>query len=252
MLLIDMVVSYFRKLVKMKRKKMIIAIGDVHGKFNQLMDKLESIDMGTDVDFVQVGDFGIGFDSPLRELKKLKELDLILERTESRMWVIRGNHDNPIHWNPKFSYELNNIKFVQDNTFLEIKGKTCFFSGGSISIDRKNRKRGATYWIEENFKWVQPESVPSKIHHVFTHDVYHQCSPFLIESEKTNNWFKQDDLLKQDLIDSQKDLGIMYDFLTSISNDFSWYHGHYHESHFTKIGKQSTHSLSELEFKEVI
>ena len=252
MFLTNVITSYFCNLLKIRKKPMIVAIGDVHGKFAQLTDKIELLKLEKNINFVQVGDFGLGFDSPLREIKKMKELDLLLQRMESKIWVIRGNHDNPILWHPDFRYNLDNIIFVQDNTFVDIEGKSCFFAGGAISIDRINRKKGATYWPQEPYRWNEPTDVPSRVDHVFTHDVYHYCSPFTIESAITNRWMSYDGLLRDDLINSQKEMKSMYEFIASINDDFSWHHGHYHESHFTSIGRQKTYCLSELEFKEVI
>lgn len=231
---------------------MIVAIGDIHGKISQLTNRLEELNIGKGVDYVQLGDFGLGFDSPLRESRKLKELDLLLARLESRMWVIRGNHDNPIYWDPNYSYDLENIRFVPDNTFLQIAGSNCFFAGGAISIDRINRRKGVSYWQGESYTWSIPLITPENVDVVFTHEVYHPCSPFTMQSPIVTRWMEQDKTLRRDMTENQMEMKKMYEFLSSINHDFSWYHGHYHESHTTIVGKQKTHSLAELEFKEVI
>jgi len=246
-----MIFSYIKQLIKPKKKNMIIAIGDVHGKLSKLVEALEKFKDDPAIDFVQLGDFGLGFDNPIKEYKRLKDINFILSKNNHRMWVIRGNHDNPCYWGKGSSMELSQISFVKDGTVMELNGKKCFFSGGAISIDRTNRIKGVSYWENEKYKWVDVEK-PDNIDYVFTHDVYHQCSPFNVYSERTKYWFERDQNLRQDLIDSQEKMEKLHEWLVSINPNFSWYHGHYHESTFTTIENQKTYCLSELEFKEVI
>jgi predicted phosphodiesterase len=250
MLYIDDMFSYFRGLLT-RRKTMIVAIGDTHGKITSMSEKIQSLNLEKGTQFVHVGDFGLGFDSPIKEYKKLRDLNFVLSMNDQRLWVIRGNHDNPVYWEERNSFELSNIKFVPDNTFMELDGRMCFFAGGALSIDRTSRQKGATYWPGETYEWKEPKDVPGRVDHIFTHDVYHQCSPFNIDSPSTEKWFPLDPNLRGDMIESQMHMKSLYDFFTSINDDFSWYHGHYHESHFTSIGKQKTYGLSIMEFKEV-
>jgi predicted phosphodiesterase len=245
-------ISYFRNLLKIKRRPMIVAIGDIHGKITSMSEQIQKLNLENGTHFVHVGDFGLGFDSPIKEYKKLKGLDFILSMKGQKLWVIRGNHDNPMYWEDKNSFEFSSIKFVPDNTFMELDGKMCFFAGGAISIDRTNRQKGATYWPGETYEWKQPTEVPERVDYIFTHDVYHQCSPFNIDSAFTERWIALDPNLRNDMVESQAQLKSLYDFFMSINDDFSWYHGHYHESHFTANGKQKTYGLSIMEFKQVL
>lgn len=251
MLYIDMLLSYFRKLLNFRKKPMIVAIGDIHGKFGSMTEKIQMLELERGTNFVHLGDFGLGFESPIKEYKKLRDLDYLLEMNDQIMWVIRGNHDNPMYWKENYRFDFSRINFVPDNTFIELDTKMCFFAGGAISIDRVNRKKGATYWPEESYSWKIPDEIPHRVDYVFTHDVYHQCSPFRIDSEFTQKWFPLDVNLRKDMIESQNQLKSLYEFLMGINQDFSWYHGHYHESHVTVNGKQRTHCLSIMEFKQV-
>lgn len=230
---------------------MIIAIGDIHGKIGNLSEKILDLKLDRPATFVHLGDFGLGFDHPLKEHKRLKELDYALDVSGSKMFIIRGNHDNPKYWEDSSSYVMKNIHFVPDNTIMEIDGKICFFAGGAISIDRVNRMKGVNYWPDETYKWEKPKIVPLRVDHVFTHDVYHQCSKFRIESPITLKWFSSDKTLRHEMEESQEEMKKLYEFLMSINDDFSWYHGHYHESDTTIRGKQKTYSLAIMEMKEV-
>lgn len=247
-----MVFSYIRRLLGIKNKPMIIAIGDIHGKISDLSDKIDLLKLDHGVSFIHLGDFGLGFDNPLKEHKKLKTLDYSLSRSGSKMFVIRGNHDNPTYWTNNGSYDMNNIQFVPDNTVTEIEGKVCLFAGGAISIDRINRVKGVNYWPNETYHWEKPKIIPKRIDCLFTHDVYHQCSPFKTESPITLRWLGVDKTLRADMEESQEEMKKLHDFVMSINDDFSWYHGHYHESHTTIIGKQKTYGVSIMELKEVI
>ena len=245
-----MLFSYIRRIFR-RKNKVIIAIGDIHGKIEKLTDEIIKLDLKNSVSFVHVGDFGIGFDHPIKEHKKLKWLDNVLSSSGSKMYVIRGNHDDPARWSTGSSYVMDNIQFVPDNIIMEINGKVCLFAGGAISVDRLNRNKGVNYWTHEEYKWKRPNIIPKRIDHLFTHDVYHQCSPFRIESPTTLKWLNIDATLRNSLDESQEEMKNLYEFAMSINEDFSWYHGHYHESHTTIRGKQKTYCMSIMELKDV-
>jgi hypothetical protein len=234
---------------------MIIAVGDVHGKFNTLTSKVEEILQGnTGVHFVQVGDFGLGFEKPVVEWNTLYELNIILKNGDSKMYVIRGNHDNPAFWLRGCSFEFSNIKFVQDQSSLLIEDKLCYFVGGAISVDRTRRRQGIDYWsgeeTNEGFRGLI--EIWDKIDILFTHDVYHHCSPYTISgSDIVNHFARVDENLIGDLERSQSVMRTLYEDILKTNPTFVWYHGHYHESHVTNNDGQLTHSISELEFKEV-
>ena len=233
---------------------MIIAIGDVHGKFDQLIAKMETIlDGNTGVNFVQLGDFGLGFEQPFRDWNTLDPINELLRQSDSMMYVIRGNHDNPAFWYKGCGYHFSNIKFVPDDSILTIEDKVCYFAGGAVSIDRSRRRQGIDYWCGEEYR---PDPVlylgDNKVDILFTHDVYHLCSPYSIQrSESVKYFVPMDENLVEDLERSQSVIQKLYYDIIKTNPNFVWYHGHYHESHVTNNNEQITHSLSELEFKEV-
>jgi len=232
---------------------MIIAIGDVHGKFDQLNSKIKEILEGnTGVNFVQLGDFGLGFDQPFQDWGKLNPINELLKKSDSTLYVIRGNHDNPAFWDSGCGFDFSNIHFVPDETIRLIEDKLCYFVGGAISVDRTRRRQGIDYWRAEEVNQGFRVMVDDKIDILFTHDVYHPCSPYTITNSNTVNYFSTvDENLIQDLERSQSVMRNLYEFILETNPTFSWYHGHYHESHVTNNNEQITHCLSELEFKEV-
>jgi len=232
---------------------MIIAIGDVHGKFDQLNSKIKEILEGnTGVNFVQLGDFGLGFDQPFQDWGKLNPINELLKKSDSTLYVIRGNHDNPAFWDSGCGFHFSNIHFVPDETIRLIEDKLCYFVGGAISVDRTRRRQGIDYWRAEEANQGFRVMIDDKIDILFTHDVYHPCSPYTITNSNTVNYFSiVDENLIQDLEGSQNVMRNLYEDILKTNPTFSWYHGHYHESHVTNNNEQITHSLSELEFKEV-
>ena len=232
---------------------MIIAIGDVHGKFDQLIAKMEVVLEGnTGVNFVQLGDFGLGFEQPVRDWNKLNPINELLKQFDSTLYVIRGNHDNPAFWDWCCTFHFSNIRFVADDTTLVIEGKVCYFAGGAISVDRTRRRQGIDYWCGETYELKPVRYIEDKIDILFTHDVYHPCSPYTIANSDVVNYFANvDENLIEDLQRSQSVMEYLHRDIIKTNPNFTWYHGHYHESHVTNNNEQITHSLSELEFKEV-
>jgi len=230
---------------------MIVAIGDVHGKFDQLTAKMEVVLEGnTGVNFVQLGDFGLGFEQPVRDWNTLNPINELLKKSDSMLYVIRGNHDNPAFWNSGCGYHFSNIKFVPDDSSVIIEDKRCYFAGGAVSIDRTRRRQGIDYWCGETYD--ERSHHPYGIDLLFTHDVYHPCSPYTIQNSEAVKYFADfDEYLIKDLERSQVIMQGLYEDILITNPKFTWYHGHYHESHVTNNNEQITHSLSELEFKEV-
>lgn len=247
---------------------MIIAIGDIHGNISEMTNKIK--ECGTNVNFVQIGDFGLGFHGPTEYFDKLQYLHWELEGTESKLYVIRGNHDNPAFWVPGNGYDFKNIHFVRDNTVIKIDDKICYFAGGAISIDRTSRIQGVSYWKNESYNFFPP-TYPSEdvslelIDIVFAHDVYHPISKFDMNSPFVKEWARRDSKLMNDLIESQNQMGELFDYIKgSCGNKLIWVHGHYHQSHVNYMNFEltgdfisdtpsdiTTYSLGIDEFKEI-
>ena len=232
---------------------MIIAIGDVHGEFKEMQSKMMGImeSASEPVNFVQVGDFGLGFERPKKDHDRLTTINHFLKEKDSHLWVIRGNHDNPGFWQWGCGYEFSNIHFVPDDEIRVIEGKTCYFAGGAVSVDRSRRTQGIDYWAGEICNKRNLLGFKDHIDILFTHDVYHSVSPFWTSSDTMKYWCERDENLMGDIIQSQIGMKYLYDSIYNINPKFSWYHGHYHESHVTNNDGQVVHSLSILEFKEV-
>lgn len=230
---------------------MIIAIGDVHGEFVKLYEKIRDIDE-RGVNFIQVGDFGLGFDSPMQDYKILNRLNDHLRGKESMMYVIRGNHDNPSFWSQDGSIPFSNIIFVPDNTIITIEGMECLFAGGAPSIDRRVRTKGVSFWNNECYKY-EPVDV-TRVDLVFTHEVYHGASNFSLNNDAVKYFAANDSTLMDYLVENQVEMERLYSLIES-NNDgryVKWYHGHYHKYDVWSNGLWlDVTCLGILEFKEV-
>lgn len=98
-------------------------IGDVHGKFSQYVEIVNSTPYPT----IQVGDYGMGFvDVPYDSFDPEKDL------------FIRGNHDNP-------AMCRSALNWIPDGHF----DGEIFHVGGAASIDRYRRTEGKDWWADE-------------------------------------------------------------------------------------------------------
>jgi len=142
----------------------IYCIGDIHGKFDKLADKVRQLAPYSHL--ICVGDIGLGFgDSAGPEC--LRHVDEAAAEMEINIWMIRGNHDNPYvfrgqqkKWNDSFT----NINLMSDVDSMEIEGRHVIFVGGAISVDRSHEGRvdGHSWWKEEPVH----ESSPSRVYKI--------------------------------------------------------------------------------------
>lgn len=231
---------------------MIAVIGDVHGKFYELRHEMINLlrEHGK-LDFVQVGDFGLGFDSPGRDWEQLKLInEVLIQASNSILYVIRGNHDNPAFWQPGTGFNFSNIQFIEES-IIEIDGRLCYFLGGAISIDRCKRIQGVSYWTGESTVWNNNFSHYriTSCDLIFTHDVYQKWTPFTIHSPYALAWAERDRKLIEDLEYQQERVFETISKHISYMKPVHWFHGHYHESHKTQIENPTVTviGLSELE-----
>ena len=129
----------------------IYCIGDLHGKFDQLAEKVRQIKPHSHL--ICVGDIGLGFEDS-NHPSCLFYLNDVATEMNIHIWMIIGNHDNPFIFrglqnvcNDSFSH----IKLMADVDSLELDGQHVIFVGGAISVDRSHEGRvdGYSWWKEE-------------------------------------------------------------------------------------------------------
>jgi UDP-2,3-diacylglucosamine pyrophosphatase LpxH len=209
---------------------MIYLIGDVHGQYNSLLAQLIRRNI-RNASLIQVGDFGAGL-----KRNEEQELDLIkqfLSSQNSKLYVVRGNHDDPSYFAE--TKTQGNIIFLKDYSILDVDGKKIFLVGGAVSIDRKERVEGNSFWKDEIFQFKEDELNKlmrrvSKIDIVVTHSAPNEFLPNQID-ETVLHFAERDENLLSDIAKERDEHSLLMDHLQrqGALPEF-WYYGHFHKS----------------------
>lgn len=211
----------------MKEKDNIVLVGDIHGEYGTFRYDIKRLHQ--DAYIIQVGDFGAGFHKEEYYKEELSHLNKVLEDKNCHLYVIRGNHDLPSAFqktnNP---FDLPNITFLEDYSELELLGKSILLVGGAVSIDRRFRHEGRTWWSDEEFVLKLEHEFPYKDRQydlVVTHTRPGVCGAFK-GFDNITYWCHQDFDLKNDLIEESQKL----DYLYEKTRPRKWFYGHFHKS----------------------
>ena len=226
-------------------------LGDIHGYSLGGFDHLKFLIKTriSDSNIIQVGDFGMSNNIVLMT-NTLIELNRLLGESGNKLYVIRGNHDNPAFWNGTHIYE--HLELVPDYETRVIEDKTVLFVGGAISIDRVDRiKVGHPYWVDEVFVLDEDKLKGVKgVDIVVTHSSPRFAFPQTIGGV-VNNYIAGDPTLIQELGVERFDHTVMYDILKENNDITDWYYGHFHTNkltlhegvRFRVVGVKDTHHL---------
>jgi len=213
----------------------ILFLGDIHGDFYSISWYLKQKKL-KNVLIIQVGDFGIGFKK--EEIYDLRRVNSELEKRNSKLVAIRGNHDNPVYFEED-KYKFSNIHFLKDYTILNltinsIKQIKILCIGGAISIDRKVRTKNISYWENEGMNFITDEKELEKIkdiNAIVTHTSPDFSSPFGFNS-LVYSFAGSDKTLLDDLIMERKKLSEMMKIIFENNKESLkyYFHGHFHMS----------------------
>lgn len=223
------------------------AIGDIHGEFKLLRDKINLYRIENSLGFV-CGDFGVGFNyndprEPKKENKRLQELNTFLKKRNIFLYVVRGNHDNPSFYDG--NHNFSNLIFMQDYDVVEVGDFTYIGIGGATSVDRKSnyhfkdqrghdypgRKEGVNWWPNEKVVYDEEElnliaGVDVVIAHICPDFVY---PPVL--GGTVLKWMDCDPELKDELVTERELMGKIYNKLSELSVIKQFIYAHFHQSH---------------------
>lgn len=236
----------------------MICLGDTHG----LKPIFGIIDHNNiqNSNIVHVGDFGLGFQEIDRDIKNLYLLDEALLETNNKLYVCRGNHDNPIFWRknaihlPKFY----NIVLCEDYSIHNIENRKVLFVGGGISIDRTYRMEmdPPSYWEDEEivFDFDHP-NLKKNIDVVVTHSGPDFCTPIGVDAPIVNSWAEREYQhgmhLKLDLKDERAKLAKLYEKIREENDPEYYVYGHFHMSSEMTKWKTKFIGLDINEIKEI-
>ncbi len=220
-------------------------IGDTHGirPIFTIIDKhkLENQNL------IHVGDLGLGFQDIRRDIRNLEMLDQMLGETGNTLYVIRGNHDNPIFWDNLWLPRFDNLVLVKDYSIIRIEDKNILFSGGATSIDRTIRRdeNPPTWWKDEKFTYDHDYvnkilSKISTIDIVVTHSAPHFAYP---QNDYVTIVDHYCEIEKQHGVDLRKELreernlhSILHTHLMNFGfKPTHWIYGHFHSTKKDKI-----------------
>lgn len=249
----------------------IILVGDIHGNFNYLFNRINNMTYLNNTLFIVCGDIGLGFhkDEYYKEIFDYQSEQL--KENNNHIAFIRGNHDNPKYFNGehnKLFDDYKNIHVTPDYSVIETKTEHILLIGGAVSIDRVQRIKmdlyrleisgiyEETYWVDEEFEYDD-----EKINHIndlFGDKISVVCShsaPIFATPYSKNNltsWFEQDDELEDDIDNERNLLTQLYNNLLPKQKNLKvWGYGHFHTSNLDIINDIKFKLLDILEFFEI-
>lgn len=226
----------------------LMFLGDIHGNFKLIHQYVKLYGI-KDAHIIQVGDFGVGFQTLEKEKRMLEMYHTLLVKNNVFVWAIRGNHDyKPYFDNDPFG--LTNIKLIPDYTVLNLNEKNILCVGGAISVDRTYRYTkkqklgiyentlvgGESWWPDETFI-LDREKISNfeNIDIVVTHTCPDYCPPDntfglgsfvegIIRDTGDNN-------LRTDLLIERNQVKDLFTILKMNGNNIqNHYYGHFHKS----------------------
>lgn len=231
----------------------VIGCGDIHGKYNEVLIFINKYDIKNAAILI-LGDFGIGFKHPLAEISKLNKFNTKLKESNTTVFVVRGNHDDPSYFYCE-KYNTSHIKFVSDYSVLNINDMNILCVGGAVSIDRTSRKKytegyGRDWWFDEIFKLdLEKIKTLKNIDVVITHSSPSFAYPYI--KKDFDEWLEKDEYLKTDIESERNDIAALYNNLIENNNIKKWYYGHFHSHNEMCYDNTQFICLSINDFKEI-
>lgn len=202
----------------------IYVLADIHGDFEHLCNVIRNLAPGSLL--IQLGDFGLGFKSEVRDLQILQRINNVLVEKEVNLFVLRGNHCKKEFWDKNLEY--SNLKLIKDYTQLTINNNKCLFVGGAISVDRLGRKIGVDYWLDEGVIYLSKKELEKigKIDYLFIHSAPDFCFPRGYDAPIVTGWAKYDKNLIRDLKEEREYLSLL---VKTVKPKYM-YRGHFHST----------------------
>lgn len=226
---------------------MVLVLGDVHGKLEPFKATIMKYGI-TDCSVIQVGDFGVGFESFGKERERLKEFNKFLAKRNISMYVVRGNHDDPAYFTGLKVLSYSHLTLVPDYTVLELDGKRILCIGGALSIDRVNlinydeNKRLSSYEPTNICSYWKDEVVPlnkeviaglQNIDVLISHTAPSFCYPPMYPlAPIVQEYVPNDPTLIADLQKERNLMDEIFELLTANNNNITHhFYGHFHSGH---------------------
>ena len=219
--------------------KQIYIVGDNHGKYDAMFRFIEAYGI-KDCILIHVGDGGEGFVPYDKQIRQFNHYNDRFKSKGIEYLSIRGNHSDPAYFDG--SVNLSHFKLLKDYHTQIINDERFLFVGGAISIDRKIRSEGFSYWKDEPF--VLDKSKIEECDVLITHS----APIWLGEFTKRGilSWCEKDEFLWRDCVKERDDLAMLYE----LAKPKKAFCGHFHCSLKQEYNGCVATILHELEIVE--
>lgn len=211
----------------------LYTLGDIHGKFPQLIKVLQELPVGATI--IAVGDIGIGFPDT-KTPSCLSAVDAVASERNQTLWLMRGNHDDPAIWRENrrdWNSQLKNVRIPEDVHRMKIENVHVMMVGGATSLDRSHPDRidGKSWWKDEGVDTKALKKVADFVESygradiLITHAGPFEAKPGPERDEETFAYYTQTDpTLKEDAIGERK----LLSEIAAVSQAKTVAFGHYH------------------------
>ena len=209
-------------------KDLVLVCGDIHGDYDIIPNYLKKHGL-KNVAIIQLGDFGIGWERKDKEIKKLMYLNSRLAISNSHIFAIRGNHDDP-YWFLEY-FSTGYVHLIPDYTILNMNKHNFLCIGGAVSIDRTDRKayfkgKGIGWWKDEIISYNNMTETVKDIDIIISHTSPSFTAP--LEKHNLDYWFLNDETLSDDIDIERNTMTKIYNNLNKNNDIKYWYYGHFH------------------------
>ena len=193
--------------------KNIYFLGDIHTqtKFHR---KLLELPPG---DLYILGDVGFGFDPGCD--KGLYNAFKKLTDNGWEIYLIRGNHDNPVYWYENRNDGNDKVHFLKDNTIVEINGEKFLVVGGAVSIDKMYRKKDKNWWEDEEITLT---------HYDFYDKIKDEISGIISHTGPVPPTINHHVLFSREIAEDVEREYMYISFLQKHLSPKKWFHAHFH------------------------
>lgn len=190
------------------------------------------------------GDCGLGFNSPIYHRGEFEELQHMCNKRNIYICLIRGNHDDLLYWNyrhvDKLSYGIANqndrVILVGDYDLVKTDFGNVLSIGGGISIDRRSRVIGKSYWPNEYVKSFDVDSFnrlkDETIDIVCSHTAPSFANTINGKGGIVDQFSEYDKCLIDELFEERVLMDQIYRIIITNWHPKEWFFGHFHHSSF--------------------
>lgn len=202
----------------------LYVMGDNHGKLLVLSNALAGSRIKEGSDVILLGDNGLIMDDITTDYiwkNDYAEINKLAKEKDVRIFLLRGNHDNPASYKHELSY--SNVILLEDLDTATWRDKKAIFIPGAVSIDRCLRKM-------RGWNWYENEGLPElDLLSLGRHDiVFSHGGPLPRKLRKDRAIVDHYCCLDQDLADDLAKEQITWQLILAAVSPKTMYYGHYH------------------------